>query len=389
MKVLYIHQYFNTPDEGGSIRSYLLARELVKKGVEVELITAHSTSEATKEIEGIRVHYLHVSYDNSLNYKNRVLAFLKFVFLAIKKTYTIKGVDVCYVMTTPLTTGLIALWMKWVRRKPYIFEVGDLWPLVPIEMGILKSKISQLLLFWFEKLCYRQASGLVGLSPDIADHIGTLAPGRPVEIIPNISDTFFFRLEVKSDLLKKRYNLNEEFVISYTGTFGRANHLKYLLDAAKICIGLPVRFLIVGDGAENVSLQEMKETNGLNNVDFWPSTNKEGVREILNVSDAVYISFADVPSLWTGSPNKLFDGLAAGKLIITNFGGWVSDLIKSNDAGFSHDPKDLASFQEKLLLFINNKSILQSFQNNARKLAENSFSLDRLSERQLKFIQNN
>lgn len=388
MKVLYIHQYFITPTEGGSIRSYYLAKELVKKGIEVEVITAHDKPKyELSHIEGITVHYLPVYYNHELSYPNRVFSFLKFAFLAIIKSMKVKGVDICYVMTTPLTTGLIAIWNKFFLRRPYIFEVGDLWPTVPIDMGVIKNSVFKKLMFFFEKLFYKNAIGIVALSSGIAKYIKTVVPNKPIEVITNIADIDFFKPEEKKEELKVKYEINNEFVISYSGTLGLANHLEYLFEAAQACVGLNAKFLILGRGAEADNLKNIKEEKSLTNVDFLPYADKEVVREVLHVSDAVYISFLDIKSLHTGSPNKLFDGLAAGKLIITNFGGWVRTLIQTNDAGFSYDPNDTKAFTEKLLLFISNREIFKSFQKNSRKLAENSFSLERLSEKQHLFIQ--
>jgi glycosyltransferase involved in cell wall biosynthesis len=388
VKVLYIHQYFKIPSEGGSIRSYYLAKELVKKGIDVEVITAHDYPKyELKNIEGVKVHYLPVYYKHELSYRNRVFAFLKFTFLAIRKSMKIKGVDVCYVMTTPLTTGLIALWNKLFLRRPYIFEVGDLWPSVPVDMGIIKNTIFKKLMFSFEKYFYQNSVGIVALSSGIADYIKIIVPNKPIEVITNVADTDFFHLEEKKERLKKQFGIKNEFVISYSGTLGAANHLEYLLEAAQACAGLNVKFLILGKGAEADKLKRIQKEKSLTNLTFLPHADKEVVREVLNVSDAVYISFNDIESLHTGSPNKLFDGLAAGKLIIINFGGWIKTLLQTNDAGFSYNPNNTKAFTEKLLLFITNKEILKSFQKNSRQLAENSFSIEMLSERQGVFIQ--
>lgn len=311
MKVLYIHQYFKVPSEGGSIRSYYLTKELVKKGIDVEVITAHDGSDyERKDIEGVIVHYLPVYYRNELSYKSRVFSFLKFAFLAIIKSTKVKGVDICYVMTTPLTTGLIALWNKFFLKRPYIFEVGDLWPSVPVDMGVIKNSIFKKLMFSFEKLFYQNSVGIVALSPVIADYIKTIVSNKPIEVITNVADTHFFNLEEKKERLKKRFGVKNEFVISYSGTLGVANHLEYLLDLAKACAGLNVKFLILGRGAEAESLKRIQEEELLKNINFLTHSDKEVVRDVLNVSDAIYISFLDIESLQTGSPNKLFDGLA-------------------------------------------------------------------------------
>ncbi|MFY0651482.1 MAG: glycosyltransferase family 4 protein [Cyclobacteriaceae bacterium] len=390
MKVLYIHQYFKIPEEGGSVRSYYLASGLVRKGMEVEMITAHNKPTYQEiNIEGIKVHYLPVFYENGFSFKQRILGFFKFARLAFIKALSIKNVDICYVMTTPLTTGLVALGLKWFKKKPYIFEVGDLWPQVPADMGVIKNRFFKSILYWFEKLCYEQSIGVVALSSGIADYIKTKVPDKQIEIIPNIADTAFFSPEEKKPELLEKYGIRNHFVISYTGTLGVANHLEYLLDAAGSAVGLNVKFLIIGDGAEKEKLQEIASNRKLSNVVFLPAGNKQKAQEILNISDAVYISFLNVDSLHTGSPNKLFDGLASGKLIITNLCGWIKGLIHTNDAGFSYKPEDTKAFVENLLLFINNKELLRSFQKNARRLAENSFSLEMLSERQEELIRVN
>jgi glycosyltransferase involved in cell wall biosynthesis len=290
------------------------------------------------------------------------------------------------VITTPLTTGMIALWNKFFLRTPYIFEVGDLWPLVPVDMGIIRNSVFKKLMFSFEKLCYKNSAGIVTLSSGIAVHIKTIFPNKPIEVITNIADIDFFNPEEKKEELKKQFVIKDEFVISYSGTLGVANHLQYLLEAAEVCRELPVMFLILGRGAESDILKRTKDEKYLNNVKFIDYADKKVEKELLNISDATCISFLAIKSLYTDSPNKLFDGLTAGKLIIANFDGWVKQLIETNDAGFSYNPSDTKAFKEKLLLFIQNKEILRSFQKNSIQLGENSFSLERLSDRQYSFI---
>lgn len=355
--------------------------------MEIEVITAHNKPyKETKNIGGVIVHYLPVPYDNNFSFNKRILAFLKFSLLACKTSISIKKVDICYVMTSPLTTGLIALWIKFTRNIAYIFEVGDLWPLIPVEIGAINSPLLKSLLFLFEKLCYRNASGLVALSPGIAEYMQSIVPEKPIEIIPNVADIDFFQQEEKQEALKQKYGINNEFVISYTGALGLANHLEYMLEAAEASLPLPVKFLVVGEGAEKERLLKLRSDKSLENVIFLPHTDKKGIKEIHNVSDAIYISFINIKSINTGSPNKLFDGLASGKLIITNFDGWIKKLIESNDAGFAYAPDSSQVFLEKLLTFIGNKEKLKSFQKNSRQLAENSFSLEELSHRQIDCI---
>ena len=163
--------------------------------------------------------------------------------------------------------------------------------------------------------------------------------GKEIHLIPNIADCKFFQQEEKKGLLEKEFGLEEKFVITYFGTIGKANHLKYLLDAAKACTSSDkVRFLVVGKGAELLPLQQLAKTYQLTNLQFLPHADKHALRDILNITDAVYISFASIPVLETGSPNKFFDALASGKLCIVNFKGWIKELAENERCGLYIDP---------------------------------------------------
>ena len=113
MKIIYLHQYFRKPAQGGAVRSYHLAKGLVEAGIEVELITAHSGKTYDQRwIDGIKVHYLPVDYDQKFGFVRRILAFLRFVSLSKNLLKKLSRPDLLYITSTPLTTGLIGLWAK-------------------------------------------------------------------------------------------------------------------------------------------------------------------------------------------------------------------------------------------------------------------------------------
>ena len=368
IKILYVHQYFKTPEEGGSLRSYYLAKGLVQKGIEVVLITTHNKPHyLQKEIEGIKVHYLPISYSNHLSFYKRIIAFVRFIFKSIRTAHQIKAYNLCYVMTTPLSTGVIALYIKYVRKVPYIFEVGDLWPSVPIDMGIIQNRFLKKIFFSFEKWVYRKAKALVALSPDIADYIRSIVPKKQIVCIPNIADTHYF----EPNLTK-----TSTFRIGYFGTAGIANRLTYLLAAAKEAQkqSVDIHFDIMAEGADLTNIMRKKEEMKLDNISFHEYGGKEKVKEQLKLCDAIYVSFANTPVLATGSPNKFFDGLSAGKLIIINFEGWIKKIIEKHACGISYEPNDPSSFIQRMRPFLQNNDLLVDYQKNARKLAESNYS---------------
>ena len=377
MKVLYIHQYFRTPEEGGAIRSYYLAKGLVEHGIEVELITAHNKPEAlTKTIDGIKVHYLPVFYDNEQGFIKRIYAFFRFMRMARRKASEIKDIDICYATSTPLTIGLSALKIKQDQNIPYFFEVRDLWPEAPFQMGVIKNRYLKKYLKHLEKRVYKNASQIIALSPGIKELIENDGSDKPITVIPNMSDVDFFIPEDKSAEMEKTFDVEGKFVVSYFGTIGLANHLEYLLVAANEALksGLPIQFFIIGSGGQLNRLKYLVKHFNIDNVRFLPFQNKFNLKRVLNITDAAYVSFARKPILETNSPNKFFDALASGKLIITKTKGWVKDIIEKERCGFYYDPDNPKEFINSIRPYIKSSAKLAEYQQRARVIAETQFA---------------
>lgn len=383
MIVHLYHQYFRHPEEGGAVRSFYLARHLLETGHEVVVFTAHNTESGQKRIHGIPIEYLPLTYENQFGFGKRIRSFLKFAYRAIKRSKQYPKPDLNYVITTPLTTGIIALWLKRTRKIPYAFEVGDLWPEVPIQMGVIKNRLLQQGLYAFERRIYKKAKHLIGLSPPIKDYIEYACDFKVNAIsIPNMSDCEAFQPHFREEAVSALH----PFQISYIGTFGLANQLETLLEFARLCEQekLPVRFNLMGEGGQESHLKELSQD--LKSVAWMPFGSHQIVKSLLENSDAVYVSFQDIPMLGTGSPNKFFDGLAAGKLIIVNFEGWIKELILENECGLYHPPGDPKNLLDNLMAFIQSPSLLETYQENARTLAEERFEKNKLLEQWLAYL---
>ncbi|HSI91214.1 MAG TPA: glycosyltransferase, partial [Adhaeribacter sp.] len=214
----------------------------------------------------------------------------------------------------------------------------------------------------------------IELSPGMAAGGKKQENTTPVFQIPNMADCDFYRPTMHSP--------DDPFLISYTGTLGRANRVEFLLAVAEACQqnGLDqVQFVIAGTGAEQAELEQIVRQKQLKNVTFTGYLTREQVRDLLNRSAATYTSFDVVPVLETNSPNKFFDSLAAGKLCIVNTKGWLQDLVETNRCGFYANPLEPGVFVQKLLPFLEDHLLLREFQENARKLAETEFSREKLS----------
>lgn len=384
MRLLIVHQYFKTPEEGSGIRTWHLARAFQHAGHEVKIISGHNELEGEKTVNGLNLHYFKISYSNHQGVFRRIWAFFRFVRASQKYLKTYHDFDLLYILSTPLTTGLIGLHAKRKYGLRYLFEVGDLWPLAPIQMGVIKPAWIQKRLYQFEERIYTNAERLAALSPAIQQAMEyTVDYRQPVAVIPNMADCSFFRPNTN---IPERFTADNPLVIGYQGAIGKANHLEYLLLLAEALHkeNLPVSIRIMGGGSEKQRLKKLSASQSI--VSWTEEGGKEHVREELATCHISYISYASYPVLETGCPNKLFDGLAAGKVILLNFGGWSSRLVTENECGFSYkseNPEEAVSLIKKL---IQNPILIEAYQQNARKLAVSAYDMKIVTQKALDLI---
>jgi glycosyltransferase involved in cell wall biosynthesis len=388
VNVLILHQHFNTPKSGGALRSYFLAKAAVGKGWRVEVVTGHALNTyQISEYEGISVHSVPVLYSNYFGFWKRIFSFVGYVWWCIRLSKKLRQADVCYTISTPLSVGWAARWLKWRYNIPYIFEVGDLWPDAPIELDVITNPLLKNFLWSMERKIYRKAKSVVALSPAIQSAIEKKTSSVNVHMIPNMADTEFFHPEQKSSDLEKKFNVQGKVVVSYFGAMGFANGLEYLLQAAERCqqTKLPVHFLLAGDGVERANLEKLAGDLALSNLSFQKFQNREGVRELMNVTDMVFVCYRHAAILETGSPNKFFDGLAAGKMVMLNFGGWLHGEIETARCGVYVNPENPEAVAHMLTQLLKEGS-LASYQKKSRALAEEKFSKTSLTEKWLTLV---
>lgn len=382
MKVIYIHQYFHTPNEPGGTRSYWISKTLVERGHQVIMICStnkYHPRPGIKIIDGIEVHYVKNEYDNSMSPFSKIKSFCKFLWKSIKEAKKEKNVDIVFATSTPLTIGGVALALKRMKKWPFVFEVRDLWPEFPIQIGAIKNPILIWALRKFEKRIYDKSNHIIALSPGMKEGIVTSGiASKKVTMIPNMSKPEEFKPHSPNESTARHFNIDiNRFNIIHFGSMGRANGLWYIIETAKICQEQRlsnVEFLFMGDGATLPKLKTMVEEYGLKNVKFLGNHPMATVIEVVNLCDASITSFLNLPILMTNSPNKLFDSLSAGKPIIVNSAGWTKDLVEKENCGFFVDPENPQDFVDKIKQFMNDKATLEEWSRNARKLSETTFN---------------
>jgi len=315
------------------------------------------------DVDGMRVVEFDLNYGNHTNFIRRISLFLKFAIQATKELHRLPRADVVYATSTPITVAIPALWSRIFWRVPFIFEVRDLWPEVPIAMGVLKNKALIALSRWLVKAAYRYCAVCVTLSPGMTKGVRLAEPRAQPVFIPNGADIELFQHDQQSipqddilaewlvDINFSRQKLN--FV--YAGTMGYANHLELLVDAIAVLNRAhleKMHFFLIGDGACREAIEnrilELKLSDFISVIDPVPKTL---LFRALCVFDAGMLLLRDIPDFREGtSPNKFFDYLAAGLPVLVNFKGWISNLL-DDGAGLSCASGDRRALSDMIAEF--------------------------------------
>jgi len=399
LKIIYLHQYFNTPEMSGGTRSYEMARRMVAAGHEVHMITSFREEDPSKsgwfktEAAGIQVHWYPVPYSNHMGFCQRIKAFIAFALAARNKAVELDG-DIIFATSTPLTIALPAVPASRKKKIPMVFEVRDLWPEMPIAVGALNNPLLRYAAHKLEHWAYLNASAIVALSPGMkAGVVRTGYSANKVAVIPNSSDNAEFKHgpEAAARFRAERKWLGDRPLLVYTGTFGPTNGVGYMVTLASelSALGSDIRILLVGDGAERERVISEAEKEGVLNRNLFVEKQlpKREIPALLSAATMASSLFIDLPEMRPNSANKFFDALAAGTPIMLNYGGWMHDLVSQNNCGLAMWRKPIADVAAELVKRMHDEAWLGQAGASARQMAENCFARDHLAKQLISVLE--
>jgi glycosyltransferase involved in cell wall biosynthesis len=326
------------------------------------------------EVRGASSDYVRAT---SQGYARRLAGFGGFAAAASAAAVRLPRPDVVFATSPALTVAVPGLVAARRHRAPLVFEVRDLWPRAPIEMGALRNPAARALARGLERAAYRGSTHVVALSPGMRD--GVVAAGvdpSEVTMIPNAADLDLFSPDVDPGPLRDQLGGGDRFVCSYFGTMGEANDLDQVVRAAALMRDRGeggVTFALQGEGKRRPALEAEVRRLGLENVVLLPAGDKASAARLAAASDACLTVFKDVPVLATNSPNKLFDTFAAGRAAIVNTAGWQRELVEEHDAGLFARPGDPADLAAQVTRLRDDRALARRMGVNARRLAETRF----------------
>ena len=351
MHILLIHQLFIRPQDPGGTRHYEFARHLVQRGHQVTVL-AGTRSYLSGAVQapvgrellepGLVVLRSRVVGGVHRSFLRRSVGFLTFLVSSLTAGGRVRGVDVVWGTSPPLTQALSAWALARLKGVPWVFEVRDLWPDFAVELGVLRSPLLIRLAKGLERFLYRRADRVVVNSPGFIEPVQREgAEADRIALIPSGVDSAAFEHEGDGAALRLMHGLQGKFIALYAGAHGPANDLGVVVRAAQALREDPrIVFLLVGDGKDKLALRKLAADLRLSNLRFLPPIPKSGIPELFAAADCGLAVLKPIPLFATTFPNKVFDYMAAAKPVVLAIDGPIRQVVEQAGAGIAVPPGD-------------------------------------------------
>ena len=395
MKILLINQVFVSLDEPGHTRHFEMAQYLRTQGHELVIVASdlnYQTGQRTGKrsglfteqmVDGVRVLRSYIYPTMHRSYFWRIVSFFSFMFSSVWTALSIKDADLIMGTTPPIFQAVSAWFVAFLRNKPFLLEVRDLWPEFGVSMGVITNPVLIALARWLEKFLYARATHILVNSPAYKEYIHAKGvPESKITFIPYGTDVDMFNPNVDGLSIRKRLGLEDKFVVLYAGALGQANDIYTVLYAAKhLNSENQIRFVFWGDGKERPNLQSEAERLNLENVIFAGVCPKKEMPFVIASSDVCLAILQNVPMFRTTYPNKVFDYMAAARATVLVIDGVIREVIESSDGGVFVEPANHELLAKTILELSRDPQRVKQMGENARAyLVKNLDRRDKLDE---------
>ncbi len=358
MNILIINHYAGSPEMGMEYRPYYMAKEWIKNGHNVTIIAATHSHIRTKNkknakkivsenIDGINYIWIKTPKYNSNSIK-RILNILTFVcrlLINAKKIAKKISPDAVIASSTyPLDIFPARKTAKKAKAKLF-FEIHDLWPLSPMELGGYSPKHPYIrLLQYAEDYAYKHSDKVISILPSTLEYMKSRGMKETKwNYVPNgiVLDEWNNNIPAKKEIEDQINKIKEKgkTIVGYVGGHAISNALEYLMESIIKSENNNLFFVLIGEGTEKNKLMEKYKQSKKDNCIFFPTIPKNTIPATLKLFDILYIGWQDKELYRHGiSPNKLFDYMMAAKPILHSTGS-NHDLVKITNCGISVEPE--------------------------------------------------
>lgn len=323
-----------------------------------------------EEINGVKILRIRVPEFTKASKLSRIKNILSYFLGAMSATFKVGKQDYVFsISQPPILGGLLGVWGKWIKRARYIYNIQDFNPEQIIAVSYSKNKIILKLMMLFDKFSCRQADKVIVVGRDMAETLKKRFHNKRVPehtFINNwIDEKVIYPLSKdneKVNYFKKRYNLENKFIIMYSGNIGLyydlENIIKVIRDFPKGTMttdGREVVFAFVGAGTMLDNLVKYKEENNMDNVKFIPYQDKEDLIYSLNAGDVHWcVNARGIKGV--SVPSKCYGIMAVGKPIlgVLEKGSECSLIIEETGCGLCCEPGNYSAVKKQIMWFIKN-----------------------------------
>ena len=301
-----------------------------------------------EEISGIKVVRVKTYIAANRGVARRTLDFLSFMVTGFAAGLVQPRADVV-AATSPQFFSAVAGWaVGAVRRAPFVFELGDLWPASIAAVGAMKRSPALKAIEALELFLYRRSAAVAALTRSFKENlVGRGIPADKVAVVINGVDLPRYEPQARDEALAEEWGLKGKFVVGYVGTHGMAHALGNVLEAAERLRDMPeVRFLLVGGGAERDFLIAEAARRALDNVLFIPPQPKARMPSVWSLCDVALVHLKDSTVFAGVIPSKIFEAMGMGlPILLAAPEGEASRIVTARKAGLrvaAEDPDALA-----------------------------------------------
>ncbi len=352
MKILLINQSFVPPDEPGHTRHFEMAQYLRGCGHEMVIVASDSNYQTglrtverkglyvEQQIDGVRVLRAYSAQTLHRSYFWRAISFFSFMFSSVWAALQVKDADLIMGTTPPIFQAVSAWFVAFVRRKPFLLEVRDLWPEFAISMGVIKNPVVIRLAHGLERFLYAHATHILVNSPAYKDYlVDKGVPDKKITFIPYGTDINMFNPNVAGSSIREKLGLKDKFMVLYAGAMGQAHDLYTVLRAARrLNEEAHIQFVFFGAGKERPNLEAEAQRLGLKNVQFAGICPKKEMPSVIAAADVCLAILQNLEMFRTTYPNKVFDYMASARPTVLVIDGVVRQVIEASGGGVFVEP---------------------------------------------------
>ncbi len=343
--MLLLTQWF---DPEPTFKGLVFARELVRLGFDVEVVTGFPNYPGGKVYAGYKIKLiqreciddvqitrlpLYPNHDQSAI--KRVLNYASFAASAlVYSLFMAKRADVMYVYHPPLTVGIAAILIRWVRAIPLVYDIQDMWPDTLRATGMLNNPRALALVGRVCDWVYKRVDQLVVLSPGFKRLLVQRGvPEGKIDVIYNWADESALMSPVGA--VPAALPGPDRFRVVFAGNMGKAQALDAVLDAAAIlqARGSRASLVMLGGGVEVSRLKNRAQEMKLDIVVFLPPVPMSQVGSVLAAADVLLVHLSKEPLFEITIPSKTQAYMAMGKPLLMAVKGDAADLVRHAQCG--------------------------------------------------------